>query len=108
MSESVQTTLEEAGRCPKCKEPGRHEGDRQLESARAKLKVFRCENARCKWHGETWIVQVNANGTIPPATLTRPKQFKPLEDDGGRTLRAVEKQLGLETGGGGELPQRYR
>ena len=102
------TTLEEAGRCPKCQDPGAFVGEQRLESVRgAKLKNFQCENARCKWHGERWVVQVNSDGSIPPATLQRPKQFTKLPDDGGKTLAGLEKQLGLETGGGGEVRGRY-
>lgn len=99
-----ETTLEEAGRCPKCKEPGEFSGEQVLESARsAKLKKFTCRNSRCKWLNETWVVQVNKDGTIPPATLQRPKQFQKLPDDGGRTLASIQRQLELETKGGGEV-----
>lgn len=103
MSESVQTTLEEASRCPRCEVPGRFNGERPLRSGDGKVKVFLCENARCRWYNTTWTVQVNANGTIPPPLLTRDKQFRPLPKDGGNVVRGLERQLDLETGGGGEV-----
>jgi hypothetical protein len=58
------STLELAKRCPDCKEPG----DFQQElpgPRRSKVKVYVCRNDRCKTKGETWIVQINADGTIP-------------------------------------------
>jgi len=104
MSDSVQTTLEEASRCPRCEQPGEFAGERELKSVRnAKLKMFTCKNSRCKWFNTPWSVQVNANGTIPPALLNRPKQFRPLPNDGGRTLENLQRQLEIEKGSGGEV-----
>lgn len=105
--ESVETTLEQASRCPRCKQPGRFDGERPMRSVRnAKLKQFMCENDRCKWYHTTWSVQVNADGTIPPPLLNRPKQFRALPDDGGRVLQALQAQLERETNGGGEISNR--
>lgn len=101
------TTLEQASRCARCDQPGRHTGDKSLESGSGKLKMFMCENERCPWYKTEWPVQVSSNGTIP-MTLRRPKRFSALPDDGGKTLEAIEKQLSLETKAGAELPQRYR
>lgn len=105
------TTLEEASRCPKCTNPGEYTGERTLESVRggAKAKEFTCRNERCKWYNQVCsVVQVNPNGTIPPATLRRPKQFAKLPDDGGRTLDAIRTQLIRETSReGGEIQGRY-
>lgn len=112
MSEPTESTLEEASRCPRCKEPGKFDGERSLGAQSgatrgAKLKMFMCMNQRCRWYNTTWSVQVNADGTIPPALLNRPKQFTALPDDGGRVLRNLERQLEMETrGGGGEVPNR--
>lgn len=109
MGEPVETTLEEASRCPRCKEPGRFNGEKALDradSAGAKIKLFVCDNSRCKWHTTSWTVQVNANGTIPPPLLKRDKQFRKLPDDGGRTLRGLENQLSAETGKNAEIQRR--
>lgn len=103
-----ETTLEQASRCPRCEDPGEYTGEQTLESVRgAKLKKFTCRNSRCKWFNQICaVVQVNSNGTIPPATLQRPKQFTALPDDGGRTVANLEKQLRVETGKGGEIQRR--
>lgn len=102
------TTLEDASRCPKCEQPGEFTGERVLESVRAKAKIFTCRNSRCAWFNVVCrIVQVNPDGTIPPATLQRPKQFQQLPDDGGRTLENLERQLNQETGKGAEINRRY-
>jgi hypothetical protein len=95
------TTLEQASRCPKCDQPGRFMGDRSLEVGQGKLKMFQCENARCRWFNTQWPVQVSSNGTVP-MTLVRPKQFGALPDDGGRTLSAMESvhKASMEPGGG--------
>lgn len=106
MSESTGTTLEEASRCPKCQEPGKHVATKPLTSSSGKLLMFLCENKRCKWYSTEWPVQVNSNGTIP-LTLQRPKQFQPLPDDGGKTLEGLERQLQLETTKGAEINRRY-
>jgi hypothetical protein len=63
-------------------------------------------NSRCRWYNTVWPVQVSANGTIP-ITLQRPKQFRPLPDDGGRTLQGLQAQLAQETSKeGGEIRGR--
>lgn len=103
MSESVETTLEEASRCPKCQNPGRIQGERQLTAGLGKLKVFVCENTRCQWYTTTWTVQVTSSGTIPPPSTSRQKQFRPQPDDDGRVLRGLQNQLNLETKPGAEV-----
>jgi len=102
------TTLEEASRCSKCDNPGEYTGEQRLESVRgSKIKTFTCRNARCKWFNQVCaVVQVDVNGTIPPATLQRPKQFPKLPDDGGRTLSNLEQQVVQETSKGGEIRRR--
>lgn len=104
MSGPAESTLEEASRCPRCEQAGKYVGERSLRDPRqGKLKVFSCENTRCKWYNTTWTIQVAPNGTIPPPTLEREKRFKKLPDDGGRTLETIERQLKAETKAGAEL-----
>jgi hypothetical protein len=108
MSEPVETTLEEASRCPRCENPGRYDGEKLSRSIRgAKIKTFTCENKRCRWYDTPWTVQVNSDGTIPPALLNRPKQFAALPDDKGRTVENLEAQLAAEQGRGTELRGRF-
>lgn len=108
MVESVQTTLEEARRCPKCEDPGADAGAMAVPpgpgvTRGAKLLKFTCDNIRCKWYGEIWMVQVNPDGTIPPPTTTRRNSLRALPDDGGRTRQRLLDQIALETTGGGEI-----
>jgi hypothetical protein len=67
------STLELAKRCPDCKVPG------DLQQVipgprRSKVNVYICKNERCKTTNETWIVQINADGTIPERKKG-PKEF---------------------------------
>lgn len=108
MAESVETTLEEARRCPKCKEPGSEAGVAPAPGIGVTrgAKIFRyvCENNRCPWYGQVCkLVQVNPDGTIPPPTTTHRNSLRPLVDDGGRTRQRLLDQLSLETSGGGEI-----
>lgn len=67
------STLEEARRCPECKEPG--EIQQLLPGPRhSKVHVYECKNLRCKTANETWIVQVNRDGSIPNRNKG-PKEF---------------------------------
>lgn len=59
------TTLEEAKRCPKCQQPGDFKQDLMGQRRGSKVKVYICKNERCEAVNETWIVQVNADGSIP-------------------------------------------
>lgn len=76
------STLEEAKRCPRCKQagdlqstirqprPGGHGWRREIVT----VNVFVCKNERCRTFDETWIVQVNADGSIPERKKG-PKEF---------------------------------
>lgn len=111
MSEPIQTTLEEASRCPRCNSPTKFVGEKPIRtpSGEAKLKTFVCVNSRCVWYNDVAaIVQVNSNGSIPPPVTDREKFFPKLPGDGGRILENLEAQLRRETSGGGEVPNRRR
>lgn len=60
---------ETASRCPICGEPGREVKVIQIPyRLGARGHILMCDNIeRCRWGEEKlrWIVQVNANGTIP-------------------------------------------
>jgi hypothetical protein len=71
---SSDTLYEEAKRCPKCKLPGFLRQTLPIpEKPGAKMEVFVCVNgdltdpdeARCRWFNQTWLVQINRDGTIP-------------------------------------------
>lgn len=78
------TTLEEVQRCPQCDFPGevtRH-GHLSGTERRSYSLIFFCRNKRCRWYDTSWIVQVRADGTFPPALRKRPKQFPKMDTYG--------------------------
>jgi len=115
MSESVQTTLEEASRCPKCNEVGEllkktpiasrsPNGARREVTIGAQLHHFMCMNTRCKWYNEVCrLVQVNPDGSIPPPQVKRIKEFPVVPDRTREVNDALERQLRLELEGGAEV-----
>jgi C4-type Zn-finger protein len=82
MAESVQTTFEEASRCPKCKQPGKDVKTIRLPNNTkipkgSTVHTIRCEN--CDFG--VWLVQVNADGSVPPPSdhTGKPKQYVGFE-----------------------------
>lgn len=93
----MDTTEEEARRCPSCNEPGKLINKRRATSPEAlpgtQLILMECHNDRCKDFvppeivgnstlipGERgrWFYQVNSDGTVPPkgSSSTGPKAFQ--------------------------------
>jgi len=77
----VDTTFEEASRCPGCQTPGKEVATQRPQGTPrgTKIHVFSCENARCPDEGERWMVQTNPDGTIPtfqkgPKAFERPRE----------------------------------
>jgi hypothetical protein len=58
-------TLEEAGRCPKCQQPGVQGKTLPTQEIGKKVIMFTCETKSCRWYNTGWPVQINADGTIP-------------------------------------------
>jgi len=96
----TSTSYEEAKRCPKCQNPGREVSSRRRRDG-SELKTIACGNARCSWFDTTYVVQINADGTIPEPTLDRDKSFPALPD---RTdaVQAQMQRLYEQTLRGGE------
>jgi len=76
------TTLEEAKRCPRCKQPGVQARAIPAEDRDGIVYVYTCLNERCpRWdvfdgHGMTWLVQIRNDGTIPNREVDKPgKEF---------------------------------
>jgi|SRR3954469_2884264 hypothetical protein len=96
------STIEEARRCPECHEPGEIQ---QLLAGprRGKVHVYICRNERCKTANETWIVQVNADGSIP-VRKKGPKEFpnsKRMVDMGSSYVDYLQSEMDKgETRGG--------
>lgn len=112
MTESVQTTLEEASRCPRCQQPGKLSNTREAPKTQgvtrgAKLQTYVCENRPCKWYGQVCrVVQVNPDGTIPPALLRRDKNFPAVPDMTNKVNEMIAAQIEAEKAGGAEIPFR--
>jgi len=85
MSESIQTTLEEARRCPTCQEPGvlinRRPVRKEGFPPGTVVEMNECRSDRCPdylppqvaGNGDRmpasrnrWVVQINPDGTVPP------------------------------------------
>jgi hypothetical protein len=65
---TTDTTFEEAKRCPRCTQPGEQINAHTEQRPRrglATIYTIICRNERCNRFDRTWIIQVNADGTIP-------------------------------------------
>jgi hypothetical protein len=68
MTDSVQTTFEEASRCPNCKQPGKDTKAIPIPPGTpgvtkgAKIHTIECQN--CDFG--VWLVQVDPDGSVPP------------------------------------------
>lgn len=88
--ESVQSTWEEASRCPKCGKPG--EERRVMDAPPAtrlplgtKIHFIYCVTELCPWYNTPWQVQTNPDGSVPPPTNHRgqPKVWDGLQSKEG-------------------------
>jgi len=96
------TTLEEARRCPHCKQPGAPQGTRPLGNRDGHIHIFACMNTRCRWgpqpgddRGETWLVQQLADGTIPERHKGE-KDFPSLSPDQKSMAQRTLEQIRIE------------
>lgn len=98
----TDTSFDEARRCPRCDEPGR--GIRDFPGpGGSRFHSIMCLNQRCRWHNTTYLIQVNPDGTIPPPTTDRDKNFPALP---ARDQELIDRQMDgilnqqLSSGGG--------
>lgn len=105
MAESVQTTYEEASRCPKCSKPGntRRKARASGRGIRPGTEIHHiyCENELCPWYNTCWMVQVNPDGSVPPPTnhTNQPKTYAGFEYHDAQAkelLAALEAQRQAE------------
>lgn len=95
----TETKYEEAKRCPKCKNPGRHSSTTRVKSQGVwcKVETYTCERELCLGYGLGWVVQVMPDGTIPEFKRG-PKQYE-LDvyalNKGRRMLEEVEAEIQL-------------
>lgn len=98
----METTLEEARRCPKCKQPGEFVSEAPAPRGEgitrgATLKHYQCANSRCRWFGQICrIVQVNPDGTIPSPNQKRVKQYPERPDLVDQVNKQLEDQIRME------------
>jgi hypothetical protein len=98
MAESVQTTFEEASRCPKCKQPGKDTKTIKLPfntkiPRGSTVHTIQCQN--CDFG--VWLVQVDADGSVPPPTdhSKSPKMYVGFE---GHDQRARDIMAQVRSG----------
>jgi hypothetical protein len=105
----VETTKEEAARCPECQEPGVRINIRNAPQGDfppgTKVELFECRNdSRCPAYlpaqsaGPTripadrnrWAIQINPDGTIPPKNVSRgqPKNYLEVSPHSGAAQQA--------------------
>jgi hypothetical protein len=71
MTDSVESTYEEATRCPKCGNPGNVRIKAPAPRAAnlpigTTIHTVYCEHELCPWYETCWMVQVNKDGSVPP------------------------------------------
>ena len=67
MSET-ETTYEIATRCPRCNLPGQVVSKNPSTVKRgAFVHMVFCRTPECPWENTSWVVQVNQDGSVPPA-----------------------------------------
>lgn len=112
----VESTFEEAKRCPKCNQPGDDRSQIKSTGVRgATVHQIYCMTKLCPWYDTPWLVQVNADGTIPQPTdhTNSSKVYVGFEqhDQIARDIEAaLRAQAELETqrDGHGEIRNPYR
>jgi hypothetical protein len=116
MPESVESTYEEATRCPKCGKPG------DVRSKQAAPKTLLpgtqihhvyCITELCRWYNTAWMVQVNRDGSVPPPTNHTGRNKMYIQDKDADRMAAeirasIDRQIEIETqhGGHGEVRGR--
>jgi hypothetical protein len=71
-----KTTHEEARSCPICGEYGELQTTTPGPRFGSKVNIYLCMNELCRWYNTGWVVQINADGSIP----NRKKGMKDFPD----------------------------
>lgn len=81
------TTYEEASKCPKCDQPMQKTHSTKGDN-RSTIHVLRCDTKLCRWYGETKLVQVLSDNTVPVRD-PGDKDFVPLTEGAKARARAT-------------------
>jgi hypothetical protein len=102
----TETTYEEATRCPKCGNPGevaiKAPAPRQARLPRGtQIHTVYCRRELCPWNNTCWMVQVNADGTVPAPKNHRgePKLYAGFEghdNQANELIKQVRENAALE------------
>lgn len=107
----MATTFEEAKQCPRCGKVGEDVKTSTQHDRRGNLVTVHyiyCRNILCIWLDTAWVIQVNADGSIPEPSAFRGKQFPTISDESKtRIEEALAAQLKAETGKGAEIRNPY-
>lgn len=96
----MDTTIDEARRCPKCQELGKKVLEAPGNSRGSKELTYTCENDRCKWYGQTCsVVTVRSDGSIPDPNRHRAKQFTVVPDRTEQVQAMLDRQIDAERSG---------
>jgi hypothetical protein len=91
----MDTTFEEASRCPRCNEAGYSTCTARNRDGAKSFEVS-CENNRCPWYHTKWVFDVRADGSIPQAKTNRPKTYAPIPDRTEEVRAAVDRSIAAQ------------
>lgn len=104
-------TWEEASRCPRCGQPGEDTKQQVVRNVRMPrggqrptMHQLTCRNELCLWYNTHWMVQVNADGSIPKENYNRLQDpiYPRVKRDQRRkeqVLDNIRRQIHIETDG---------
>lgn len=105
----MDTTIDEARRCPKCEELGQETNVKPGPSRGSKEISFTCKNDRCQWFDQVCrVVTIRADGSIPEPTTRRTKNFPKIPDRTEQVQAMLDRQIAAERSGrDNEIRGRY-
>ena len=102
----MSTTWEEASACPADGSPGKV-ANRKAQPGGGQLVTLTCNQTRCQYHADGWIVQVRPDNTIPDKIDPRTRERLPAPSMSNtrrdEVLAALERQSVKETRPGSEV-----
>lgn len=108
----MNTTFEEAIKCPRCERPGQAVGSNKVRKpGRGTVEIFKiqCTTKLCKWFETIYLVQINEDGSIPEAHgQNLQKQFPRLSPESeSRIIDALKAQQQAEVCSDNEIRNPY-